>query len=104
MKTYSVLFAEDVPYYGTVEIEAEDDAAALQEALALDFSEVADEPEWENSACKRIVHIQDASGATIHHDVPLDDYILRRGGEKECLLWDAATEILAALRLCEEVL
>jgi hypothetical protein len=37
MKTYTVLFAEDVPHYGAAEIEAEDDAAALEAAKAYDL-------------------------------------------------------------------
>ena len=34
MKTYSVLYAEDVPHYGTAEIEAENDAEAIAKAKA----------------------------------------------------------------------
>jgi hypothetical protein len=41
MKTYSVLFAEDVSHYGTVEIEAGNDHAALDAARAYDFSQVS---------------------------------------------------------------
>jgi hypothetical protein len=104
LKTYSVLFAEDVPHYGFAEIEAEDDAAALDAAKAYDLSEVTVDPEWENSVSKRIVHIEDPAGNTVAYDVPLDDYSLRSGGEKERRLCDAAPEMLKALELCEEVL
>lgn len=104
MKTYSVLFAEDVPHYGATEIEAEDDAAALEAAKAYDFSSVTTDPEWENSVSKRIVYIEDPDGNTICHDLPLDDYDLRHGGDKQRLLCDAAADMLAALQLCEEVL
>jgi hypothetical protein len=104
VKTYSVLFAEDVPHYGIAEIHAEDDAAALDAAKAYDLSDVTNDPEWENSACKRIVYIEDAEGKIIFCDVPLDDYVLSCGGEKERRLRDAAPELLDALRLCEEVL
>ncbi len=96
MKAYTVLFAEDVPHYGAAEIEAEDDAAALEVAKAYDLSEVTNDPEWENSVCKRIVHIEDAEGKTIFHDVPLDNYFLGLDGER--------AEMLDALALCEEVL
>ena len=65
MKTYSVLFAEDVPHYGSVEIEAENDAGALDAARGYDLSEVTTDPEWENSVCRRIVHIEDAAFATV---------------------------------------
>ena len=96
MKTYSVLFAEDVPHYGTAHLEAEDDAAALEAARAYDTSEIANDPEWENSVCKRIVHIEDAAGNTIFHDIPLDNYVLCLASEK--------ARMLNALRLCEDVL
>lgn len=97
MKTYSVLFAEDVPHYGVAEIEADNDAAALEAAKAYDLSEVTTDAEWENSACRRIVWIEDQDGITIAEDISLDDWFLRRGGEKELQLCDAAPELLAAL-------
>ena len=96
MKTYSVLFAEDVPHYGTAHLEAEDDAAALEAARSYDISEIATDPEWENSVCKRIVHIEDAAGHTIFHDIPLDHYALCFASER--------ADMLNALRLCEDVL
>jgi hypothetical protein len=96
MKTYSVLFAEDVPHYGTAHLEAEDDAAALEAAKAYDISEIANDPEWENSVCRRIVHIEDAAGNTIFHDIPLDNYCLCLASER--------TDMLNALKLCEDVL
>ena len=96
MKTYTVLFAEDVPHYGTAEIEAEDDAAALDAAKAYELSEVTNDPIWENSVSKRIVYIEDAEGNTMFHDVPLDNYVL-------CLESDRAG-MVEALELCEDVL
>lgn len=104
MKTYSVLFAKDVPHYGCATIEAEDDAAALEAAKAYDHSEVTNDPEWENSVCERIVYIEDQDGKTIFHDVPLDNYDLRYGGDTERRLCDAAGDMLEALQLCEDVL
>jgi len=104
MKIYSVLFAEDVPHYGTVDMEAVSDADALEAARGYDLSQVTNDPEWENSVCKRIVHIEDAEGNTIFHDVALDGFFLRDGGEKERLLCDAAQDMLDALQLCEDVL
>jgi len=44
MNSYTILFAEDVPHYGTVRIEAENDAAALDSAKAYDFSEITIDP------------------------------------------------------------
>lgn len=104
MKTYSVLFAEDVPHYGVAEILAPDDAAALEAAEAYDLSEVTIDAEWENSACKRIVWIEDSEGHTIAEDVMLDECFLRYGSEKDRRLCDAAAEMLEALELCEDVL
>jgi hypothetical protein len=62
MKTYFVLFAEDVPHYGMAHIRAKNDVAALETARTYPLSEVTNDAEWENSACKRIVYIQDAEG------------------------------------------
>lgn len=104
LRTYSVLFAEDVPHYGVAEIEAKDDAAAIEAAKAYDLTEVTTDAEWENSVSKRIVHIEGPDGKMIAYDVPLDDYSLRSGGEKDRLLCDAAAEMLEALELCEDVL
>lgn len=104
MKTYTVLFAEDVPHYGTAHIEAEDDASALEAAQAYDLSDVTTDPEWENSVCKRIVHIEDHQGKIVFYDIPLDAYVLSCGGDKERRLRDAAPEMFDALQLCEEVI
>jgi len=98
MKTYTVLFAEDVPFYGTVEIEAADDDAALEIAKSCDVSDAATDPEWCNSACKRIVRIEDAERLTVAEDISLDDCFLRYGGEKDRLLCEAAPELLSALK------
>jgi len=104
MKNYTVLFAEDVPHYGTAEIQAVSDEAALEAAKAYDTSEVTLEAVWENSVSKRIVFIEDPDGNTIHHDVPLDEYDLRYGGQKDRLLCDAAPLMFQTLELCEDVL
>jgi hypothetical protein len=102
MNTYSILFAEDVPHYGVVHLEAENDAAALEAAKAYDLSDITNDAEWENSVCKRIVHIEDPNGKTVSYDVPLDDYVLRSGGERERLLCDAASAMLDALRFARK--
>jgi hypothetical protein len=92
MKTYSVLFAEDVPHYGSVEIEAASDGEALAKARALWGSGAdrpTDDPDWSSTICHRIVLIEDDCGRETAHDVPLDDYVLRRG--------DPVPELLAVL-------
>jgi hypothetical protein len=56
MKTYSVLFAEDVPHYGSVEIEAASDGEALAKARALWGSGAdrpTDDPDWSSTICLR---------------------------------------------------
>jgi len=104
MKTYTVLFAEDVPHYGTAEIQAENDTAALETAKAYPLSEVNNDAVWENSACKRIVDIRDAQGKIVAEDISLDNCFLRYGGDKERAVFDAALDMFDALELCEEVL
>ena len=104
MKTYSVLFAEDVPHYGAGEIKARNAAAALKAAGTYDLSDITTDGEWENSVCKHIVYIEDAEGKNVFEDVPLDDCFLRYGGEPERRLCDSATEMLRVLELCEDVL
>ena len=102
MKTYSILFAEDVPHYGTAVIEAENDSAALEAAKAYDLSEVTSDPAWEYSICKRIVHIEDGDGNDIAHDIPLDGYSPRSESVRDKTLFDAAPELLAAAQLVIE--
>lgn len=49
MKTYSVLYAVDVPHYGFHDIEAEDDRAAIAAAEALHKANGVEyyDPSWE---------------------------------------------------------
>jgi hypothetical protein len=101
MKTYKVLFAENVPHYGVAEISAESDASALDAAAAYNISEVTNDGEWANSSCKRIVWMQDPDGNTVVEDSSLDDHFLRYGGEEERFLCDAAPQLLKALEASE---
>jgi hypothetical protein len=77
MKTYTVLYAEDVPHYATVVIEAQNDQAAIDLAKGRDYREEDLEAEWSNTVCKRIVHVTDEQNNTILHDVPLDSFRLQ---------------------------
>lgn len=97
MKTYTVLYAEDVPHYGTAEITAANPEEAIAAAKRLDVSEQCTDPDWSNSACRRIVHIEDPDGNTFAEGVALDNCFLRHGGEPERLLCDAAPKLLDAL-------
>lgn len=97
MKTYTVLFAEDVPHYGSVEIEAPDDAIAIAQAKALDSSSVTTDPDWSAAVCRRIVSIETAEGKAIAMDIALDGYHLRNGGDEDRRLCDAAPALRDAL-------
>src|SRR5580658_4769949 len=99
MKTYTVLFAEDVPHYCTVDIEAESREQAIEKAKDhpntgnLNF----DDPDWNNPVCFRIVHIEDEKGDTVIDDIPLDNYFVRGGGDPDRRLCDNAEDMLKAL-------
>jgi hypothetical protein len=98
MKTYTVLYAEDVPHYGATEIEAENDAEAIAMAKAADFD--TDDPDWNNTVCKRIVHIEGPEGI-IAEDVPLNDWFLRQCGEDVHRKLEAAEAMFEALEAQE---
>lgn len=74
MKTYTVLYAEDVPHYGTREFEVADDTLAIERAKAITpeaLSNYTNDPEYSNSRCRRIVHIEGPEGI-IAEDIYLD--------------------------------
>jgi len=74
MKTYTVLYAEDVPHYGTREFEVADDKIAIERAKAITpdaMSNYTNDPEYSNSRCRRIVHIEGPDGI-IAEDIYLD--------------------------------
>jgi hypothetical protein len=99
MKTYTVILAEDVPHYATVEIRAANDREAIETAKSYDRDEVIFEPAWESAVCRRVVEIvNDGSGKSIALDIAVDEYFLRNGGEPERILRDAAPELLSVLR------
>jgi hypothetical protein len=65
MKSYTVLYAEDVPHYGTREFEAADDTLAIERARDITpdaMSKYTNDPEYNNSRCRRIVHIEGPDG------------------------------------------
>ena len=78
MKTYTILLAQNIPHYGTTEIQAADAAEAVERAKDLDFDNfLLIEPDWENPVCRRIVSITDDTGVEVAHDIVLDGYVLR---------------------------
>jgi hypothetical protein len=99
MKTYSVLYAEDVPHYATGEIEARTDKAAIRKARKMKTEAFCSyDPDWDASVCKRIVFIEAPDGNNIAEDIALDRFHLRNGGEQDRRLCAAAPELLRALR------
>ena len=74
MKTYTVLYAEDVPHYGTREFDAADDTLAIERARAITpgaMSNYTNDPDYNNTRCRRIVHIEGPDGI-IAEFIPLD--------------------------------
>jgi hypothetical protein len=104
MKTYTVLFAEDIPHYGSTDIEAADDTHALAIAESLDMIGLYYEGSWDGAVCKRIVSIEDSSGVAIANDIPLDNYFLRNGGQADRSLCEAAPDLLEVVRYTTQVL
>jgi hypothetical protein len=81
MKTYTILYAKDVPHYATVEIEADNDQDAIERAKAHDFGDAPLEADRNNAVSRRIVHIEDATGNAVGHNISLDDTLLLTGSE-----------------------
>ncbi len=74
MKTYTILYAEDVPHYGTREIEVANDGLAIARAINITpgaMSKYTNDPDHGNPQCRRIVHIEGPDGVIIE-DVYLD--------------------------------
>src|ERR1700722_196856 len=77
VKTYSVIYAEDVPHYACGEIEARGPKEAIAKARALDTDTFgAYDPDWNNAVCRRIVSIEDDKGNDVARDISLDNYRL----------------------------
>ena len=107
MKTYTILYAEDVPHYGTVEIEANNDAEAIAKAKAISHEDLGNttiDPDHCNSVSKRIVHIQDAGGNDVAHDVRLDNYSLELVTDEDINIGNHAKELLEALERAHTLL
>jgi|CZKX01.1.fsa_nt_gi hypothetical protein len=99
MKTYTILYAEDVPHYGTREIEAADDHAAVEVAKNAHADGSLDlyDPDWNNTVCKRIVTITDGRGDVVAEDISLDSYRLEYGTDEEHAISENAKNLLDTL-------
>ena len=106
MKTYQILYAEDVPHYAIGEIKARGPKDALAKARKVDTDIfTALDPDWSNPVCRRIVHItEEKSGKYIAEDVRLDNYTLEQATDQEVTIRDHGKELLEALERAYEVL
>jgi len=105
MKTYTVIYAEDVPNYASGEIEARDDKSAIAKARKSDTESLwAYDADWDNAVCRRIVSIEDPDGNVIAQDVALDKYVLHKGTVAQQRRLDAAEEMFKALTACRRVI
>ena len=72
MKTYTVLYAEDVTHYSAVEIDAMDTVDVIEKARTCDLSQVPTNPDWRNAVSRRIVEVTDEDENLIAEFIPLD--------------------------------
>jgi len=72
MKTYTVLYAEDVPHYSAVEVEALDTFDAITKAQTLDLTDVPTDPDWYNAVSRRIVEVTDEDENIVADFIPID--------------------------------
>ena len=73
MKTYTVLYAEDVPHYAAVEIEAVDTVDAIAKAQNFDLTGVPTNPDWHNAVARRIVEVTDEDENIVAEFISLDN-------------------------------
>ena len=98
MKTYTVIYAEDVPHYAHGEVEARGPKSAIAKARKLDTDTLtAYDPDWSGAVCRRIVSIEDPDGNTIAQDISLDNYVLHHADIDKRLKLDAAEIMFEAL-------
>ena len=76
MKTYSVLYAQDVPHYATVDIQAATNEEAIEAATSRNIDFDFEDPDWQSPILQRIVHIQDENAIDIANDISLDRHHL----------------------------
>ena len=106
MKTYEILYAEDVPHYAIGEIKARGPKDALAKARKVDTDTfTALDPDWSNPVCRRIVHItEEKSGKYIAEDVRLDNYALEQATDREITIRKHGVELLETLERAYDVL
>lgn len=98
MKTYSVIYAEDVPHYALGEVEARGPKDAIAKARKINTETfTAYDPDWSGAVCSRIVSIEDSHGNVVAEDIPLDNYVLHHADADKRLKLDAAEAMFEAL-------
>ena len=98
MKTYTVLYAEDVPHYALGEVEARGPKGAIAKARKLDTETfTAYDPDWSGAVSRRIVSIEDPDGHVVAQDIPLDNFVLHNADTDKRLKLDAAEAMFEAL-------
>ena len=98
MKTYTVIYAEDVPHYAHGEIEARGPKDAIAKARKIDTETfTAYDPDWSGAVCSRIVSIEDHHGNVVAQDISLDNYVLHHADADKRLKLDAAEAMFEAL-------
>ena len=95
-----ILYAQDIPHYGMVELEAEGDDKIVETAKGYPSAtdrDPADDPDWNNPVAKRIVQIINEAGKEIAADVRCDNYNLEHVTDDELLIRDNARAVLEVL-------
>jgi hypothetical protein len=103
---YTVVSAQDVPHYGSVEIEAENDTDALtraktywQEAHHGEKPWPLDDAQYDSAVLARIVSISDSADREVACDVRLDTYVLQFApDELDAKIFEHAKPMFAALQ------
>ena len=100
MKTYNVLYAEDVPHYAFGQVEARNDRSAVAKARKMDTDSFQQyEPDWDHAHCRRIVYVEGPDGDNIAEDIQLDEdnaFVLV-GHREKIKVCRAADDLLEAL-------
>jgi hypothetical protein len=107
MKTYTVLFAQDVPHFGSVEIAATGDEDALAKTrVHWERAQRGEEPwplteaQHDSAVLARIVEIIDETGRQVAADIRLDTYLLSVAPTDLCVkLIENASRMHAALEV-----
>jgi hypothetical protein len=98
MKTYTVIYAEDVPHYAHGEVEARGLKDAIAKARKLNTETfTAYDPDWSSAVSRRIVSIEGPGGNIVAQDIPLDNYVLHNADTDKRLKLDAAEAMFEAL-------